>query len=81
NYMKKHRYSVVFPQATTEQEQVQMQPDTVLGALSAGYVRRAKDKLPKQGDRYPWRVTNNYLSDRIMLKYRKIEDNWLHFTR
>lgn len=81
NYMKKHRYSVVFPQATTQQEQVQVQPDTVLGALSAGYVRRAKNELPKQGDRYPWQVTNNYLSDRIMLKYRKIEDDWLRFTR
>lgn len=81
NYMKKHRYSVVFPQATTEQGQVQVQPDTVLGALSAGYVRRAQDELPKQGDRYPWQVTNNYLRDRIMLKYRKIEDDWLRFTR
>ncbi|MEN2752402.1 NAD(P)/FAD-dependent oxidoreductase [Psychrobacter sp. FBL11] len=80
-HMKKHHYNVVCPQAITDKEQVQVQPDTVLGALSAGYVRRAKDKLPKQGDRYPWRVTNNYLSDRIMLKYRKIEDNWLHFTR
>ncbi len=80
-HMKKHHYHVVCPQAITDKEQVQVQPDTVLGALSAGYVRRAKDELPKQGDRYPWRVTNNYLSDRIMLKYRKIEDNWLHFTR
>lgn len=80
-HMKKHHYNVVCPQAITDKEQVQMQPDTVLGALSAGYVRRAKDELPKQGDRYPWQVTNNYLSDRLMLKYRKIEDNWLHFTR
>jgi hypothetical protein len=52
-----------------------------MGALSAGYVQRAKDTLPKQGDRYPWYVTNNYLSDRVMLKYRKITDDWLHFSR
>jgi hypothetical protein len=37
--------------------------------------------LPKQGDRYPWRVMNNYLLDRMMLKHRKIADKWLHFTR
>lgn len=80
-YMKTHQYKVVRPQATTEKEQVQVQPDTVLGALSAGYVRRAKDELPKQGDRYPWQVTNNYLSDRVMLKYRKIKDDWLQFSR
>ncbi len=81
SYMKKHQYDIVCPQSTTEHEQAQVQPDTVLGALSAGYVRRAKDELPKQGDRYPWQVTNHYLSDRVMLKYRKIKDDWLEFSR
>lgn len=81
SYMKKHRYSAVCPQSKAEQAQVQVQPDTVLGSLSAGYVKRAKDELPKQGDRYPWQVTNNYVSDRIMLKYRKIDDKWLRFSR
>ncbi|MEC5210605.1 monooxygenase [Psychrobacter sp. PL15] len=81
DYMDKHNYKTVCSQAQTEQEQVQVRPDTVLGALSAGYVSRAKDELPKQGDRYPWYVTHNYVSDRIMLKYRKIKDDWLHFSR
>lgn len=81
NYMNKKGYKIVCAQAKREQHQVSMQPDTVLGALSAGYVSRAKDELPKQGDRYPWRVNNNYVTDRIMLKYRKINDEWLHFTR
>lgn len=81
NYMHKNRYQQVCPQATTEHQQAKVQLDTVLGALSAGYVRRAKDKLPKQGDRYPWQVTNNYFSDRIMLKHRKIKDDWLRFSR
>ncbi len=80
-FMDQHHYKVVCPQATTEQAQAHAQPDTVLGALSAGYVHRAQDELPKQGDRYPWQVNNNYISDRIMLKYRKIKDDWLHFTR
>ena len=84
NYMHKEGYKTVCPQAESEQEQVTrqvvMQPDTVLGALSAGYVSRAKDELPKQGDRYPWHVNNNYVTDRIMLKYRKIKDEWLQFS-
>ncbi|MFZ3076083.1 MAG: NAD(P)/FAD-dependent oxidoreductase [Psychrobacter glacincola] len=84
NYMHKESYKTVRPQAESEQErvtrQVVMQPDTVLGALSAGYVSRAKDELPKQGDRYPWHVNNNYVTDRIMLKYRKIKDEWLQFS-
>ena len=81
SYMNKQGYKTVCAQSQSEQEQVIMQPDTVLGALSAGYVSRAKDALPKQGDRYPWRVNNNYVTDGIMLKYRKIKDEWLQFSR
>ena len=81
SYMNKEGYKTVCAQAKTEHEKVKTQADTVLGALSAGYVSRAKDELPKQGDRYPWRVNNNYVTDRIMLKYRKIKDEWLQFSR
>lgn len=79
-YMDNHGYQTVVPSAQSESgEQVQRLPDTVMGALSAGYIQRAKDVLPKQGDRYPWQVTNNYLTDRIMLKQRAIADDWLKF--
>ncbi|WP_296243660.1 MULTISPECIES: flavin-containing monooxygenase [unclassified Psychrobacter] len=80
-YMHQHRYQVALPQPKTAHIEAHSQPDTVMGALSAGYVQRAQHELPKQGDIYPWRVTNNYLSDRVMLKYRKIKDEWLQFTR
>ena len=81
SYMHQHRYQVALPQAQTKDAKAQMQTDTVMGALSSGYVKRAQHELPKQGDIYPWRVTNNYLSDRIMLKHRKIKDDWLRFSR
>ena len=80
-YMHQHRYQVVLPQAHTKDAKALTQTDTVMGALSSGYVKRAQHELPKQGDIYPWRVTNNYLSDRIMLKHRKIKDDWLRFIR
>ena len=80
-YMHQHRYQVVLPQAHTKDAKALTQTDTVMGALSSGYVKRAQHELPKQGDIYPWRVTNNYLSDRIMLKHRKIKDDWLRFSR
>ena len=80
-YMHQHRYQVVLPQAHTKDAKALTQTDTVMGALSSGYVKRAQHELPKQGDVYPWRVTNNYLSDRIMLKHRKIKDDWLRFSR
>ncbi|MDE0844077.1 MAG: NAD(P)/FAD-dependent oxidoreductase, partial [Psychrobacter pacificensis] len=71
SYMHKNRYQVALPQAQAANATAYAQADTVMGSLSSGYVRRAQDRLPKQGDRYPWYVTNNYLSDRVMLKYRK----------
>lgn len=80
-HMKKHRYHTAIPQADIAGEQAQIQADTIMGSLSAGYISRAKDELPKQGDRYPWRVTSNYLSDRIVLKRRSIKDKWLRFSR
>ncbi|WP_414706938.1 flavin-containing monooxygenase [Psychrobacter sp. UBA3480] len=80
-YMHKNRYQVALPQAQTADMTAYAQAYTVMGSLSSGYVNRGKDELPKQGDRYPWFVTNNYLSDRIMLKYRKIKDDWLRFSR
>jgi len=80
SYMHKNRYQVALPQAETASATACAQTDTVMGSLSSGYVRRAKDRLPKQGDRYPWYVTNNYLSDHVMLKYRKIKDDWLRFS-
>jgi len=81
SYMNKHDYQVAVASAQTATETAQTQKDTVMGALSSGYVARASKVLPKQGDRYPWRVMNNYLLDRMMLKHRKIADKWLHFTR
>jgi cation diffusion facilitator CzcD-associated flavoprotein CzcO len=55
--------------------------DSVLGALSAGYVLRAKDALPRQGTGKPWVVLNNYLRDAAMLRYGPVEDGILSFRR
>ncbi|PNK61871.1 NAD(P)/FAD-dependent oxidoreductase [Psychrobacter sp. FDAARGOS_221] len=81
-HMHHYGYQMVTPKPTaTDGEQAHIQPDTIMGSLTAGYIRRAQHVLPKQGDRYPWFVTNNYFSDVIMLKYRRVEDKWLHFKR
>lgn len=49
--------------------------------FSSGYVQRAMDVLPKQGDRFPWRVHQNYLRDLIVTRYSRLEDSALHFRR
>jgi hypothetical protein len=57
--MDRHDYAAVEPR-----------PDGDLGArplldLAAGYVQRSIDAFPRQGDRAPWLVRQNYVLDSI----------------
>lgn len=54
---------------------------SVMGALNSGYVKRAADRLPRQGSKLPWRVTNHYSRDKEMLLEEPIEDGILQFER
>ncbi|MBM4192234.1 MAG: NAD(P)/FAD-dependent oxidoreductase [Gammaproteobacteria bacterium] len=49
--------------------------------FSSGYVLRALEGLPKQGDRFPWRVYQTYLRDLGVTRYRRISDPVLRFGR
>ena len=49
--------------------------------FSSGYVLRALDRLPKQGDRAPWRLKQNYLTDLRTIKRGDIDDGVLAFDR
>lgn len=41
--------------------------------FTSGYVQRAMDRFPKQGDKRPWRVHQNYTLDLIDLKFGGID--------
>ena len=47
--------------------------------LDSGYIRRAADKLPKQGDRSPWKLYQNYAFDIMMLRYGRVDDGVMEF--
>jgi monooxygenase len=47
--------------------------------FSSGYVLRALDRLPKQGDREPWKLRQNYLYDVRSLRRGDIDDGVLRF--
>jgi cation diffusion facilitator CzcD-associated flavoprotein CzcO len=47
--------------------------------FQSGYVLRSLDSLPKQGDRAPWRLAQNYLSDRRTIRRGAIDDGVLAF--
>ena len=48
--------------------------------LDSGYIQRAADKIPSQGDRAPWKLYQNYLLDLALLRYGKVEDDYLEFS-
>ena len=43
-------------------------------SFTSGYVQRAIDRFPKQGDKRPWRVHQNYALDLIDLKFGGIDE-------
>tara|TARA_R110002126_G_scaffold291063_2_gene450224 strand:+ start:28812 stop:30254 length:1443 start_codon:yes stop_codon:yes gene_type:complete len=47
--------------------------------LDSGYIHRAKDILPKQGDKFPWRLYQNYILDYKVLRLNSVKDKRLVF--
>ncbi len=47
--------------------------------FTSGYVQRAADILPKQGDRAPWQVHQNYLKDKFAIQYGRVDDGIMQF--
>ena len=49
--------------------------------LSSGYIQRAAALLPRQGQRKPWRMNQDYLKDLFALRFSGLDDGDLHFYR
>ena len=49
--------------------------------LDSGYIHRAMDILPKQGDKFPWRLYQNFILDYKVLRIDKINEKRLIFTK
>ncbi len=47
--------------------------------FSSGYVQRSIHLLPKQGDRKPWKLYQNYFLDFMSLKMASLHDDAIHF--
>ena len=47
--------------------------------FSSGYILRALDELPRQGDREPWKLRQNYLRDVRSINHDRIDDGVLTF--
>ena len=49
--------------------------------FQAGYVLRSLDEFPRAGSRAPWRLGMSYLHDLLKLRYGRISDGALRFSR
>jgi cation diffusion facilitator CzcD-associated flavoprotein CzcO len=48
--------------------------------ISSGYAVRAASRLPRQGDRAPWKLYQNYLRDRLKLFGGRLDDDAMSFS-
>jgi cation diffusion facilitator CzcD-associated flavoprotein CzcO len=49
--------------------------------FSSGYFARSFDKLPKNGDRHPWRVLQNYAAEKKILTKEPVDDGIMVFSK
>jgi monooxygenase len=49
--------------------------------FTPGYFRRAMDSLPKSGSEAPWKLKQNYFFDMRTIRYGKVDEQSLHFTK
>jgi monooxygenase len=50
-------------------------------ALTSGYVQRSREMLPLQGSKVPWKLHQNYALDLMALRFSRVNDRTMEFTR
>ncbi len=58
-----------------------MTPHPMIEDFSPGYMRRALHLFPKQGDRDPWRNTQNYTLDKKTIREAPLDDGVMVFAK
>jgi cation diffusion facilitator CzcD-associated flavoprotein CzcO len=75
----KHMAAKGYSSATPHARDAQAVDESIMDALNSNYVKRASHKLPRQGDKAPWRVLHHYSRDHDMLIDEPIDDGVLEF--
>ncbi|HZP13500.1 MAG TPA: NAD(P)/FAD-dependent oxidoreductase, partial [Nevskiaceae bacterium] len=75
NHMEKHGYAQATPRVSGE-----IKPLPFID-FNSSYVLRSIDKFPKQGDRAPWKLYQNYALDIMALRYGTLDDGAMEFSR
>jgi Predicted flavoprotein involved in K+ transport len=76
NYMDAHGFEVATPRTNGEDV-----GDVPMMDLTSGYVQRALHLFPKQGEQAPWRLYQNYTRDLLTLRFGRVDDEAMEFSR
>jgi monooxygenase len=75
NYLDRKGYDVCLPKADPSVEEMPWLD------FSSGYIQRARDVLPRQGVKKPWRLYQNYALDMIALRFGALDDGTMQFAK
>ncbi|MBL0726420.1 NAD(P)/FAD-dependent oxidoreductase [Piscinibacter sp. HJYY11] len=75
-HMQRHGHR----QATPRNHDPELQAEPWID-FTSGYVQRAAAHMPKQGSKAPWKLYQNYVRDLITLRFGRIDDGVMEFSR
>ena len=75
NYMDRHSYTQCTPRLADRSG-----AEEPMMGLTSGYMQRARDTMPRQGSRTPWKMHQNYLHDLASLRFSSVHDGALDFA-
>ncbi|HUR41642.1 MAG TPA: NAD(P)/FAD-dependent oxidoreductase [Verrucomicrobiae bacterium] len=76
NYMDANGYRQCTPRRTDPT----LKEEPIID-FSSGYVQRSIDQFPRQGNKVPWKLHQNYVKDLFNLRYGSLDDGVLEFAR
>lgn len=76
NHMKRHGHR----QCTPRNRDPELQAEPWID-FTSGYVQRAAARMPRQGSKAPWKLYQNYVRDLITLRFGRIDDGVMEFSR
>ena len=76
NHMDQHGYVSCAPRVNDPD----IEEEPVID-FNSGYILRALPTLPRQGSKKPWRLHQNYVKDLSMMRYGRVEDGAMQFSR
>lgn len=79
NHMEETGTNLVTPVLMPEEE-ARLEEDDLFD-FSSGYIQRGKHIMPKSATDYPWRLNQEYVFDRKVLRKAEIDDGILRFER